>query len=162
MELTHRTRRFLKTAAPVIGSAGMLFAFSQWKVSRKGQAVEEMEYVQIQERELLKDLWNRYDMYRSVYQICDDYLDNDMMMTSQMIDTLKERLTDCQSLLRLNKPFIRKSVWDAYDGLLKAHNHFVEVVMWEMCEPEGMNAFLRDSRSDIYESEALLIELLRG
>lgn len=46
--------------------------------------------------------------------------------------------------------------------LLKAHNHFVEVVMWEMCEPEGMNAFLRDSRSDIYESEALLIELLRG
>ena len=101
-------------------------------------------------------------MYRSVYQICDDYLDNDMMMTSQMIDTLKERLTDCQSLLRLNKPFIRKSVWDAYDGLLKVHNHFVEVVMWEMCEPEGMNAFLRDSHSDIYESEALLIELLRG
>lgn len=95
-----------------------------------------MEYVQIQERELLKDLWNRYDMYRSVYQICDDYLDNDMMMTSQMIDTLKERLTDCQSLLRLNKPFIRKSVWDAYDGLLKVHNHFVEVVMWEMCDPE--------------------------
>ena len=141
MELTHSTRRFLKTAAPVIGSAGMLFAFYQWMVSRKGQAVEEMEYVQIQERELLKDLWNRYDMYRSVYQICDDYLDNDMMMTSQ---------------------FIRKSVWDAYDGLLKAHNHFVEVVMWEMCEPEGMNAFLRDSRSDIYESEALLIELLRG
>ena len=28
MELTHSTRRFLKTAAPVIGSAGMLFAFT--------------------------------------------------------------------------------------------------------------------------------------
>ena len=53
--MTHSTRRFLKTAAPVIGSAGMLFAFYQWMVSRKGQAVEEMEYVQIQERELLKD-----------------------------------------------------------------------------------------------------------
>ena len=39
MELTHSTRRFLKTAAPVIGSAGMLFAFYQWMVSRKGQAV---------------------------------------------------------------------------------------------------------------------------
>lgn len=41
MELTHSTRRFLKTAAPVIGSAGMLFAFYQWMVSRKGQAVED-------------------------------------------------------------------------------------------------------------------------
>ena len=103
MELTHSTRRFLKIAAPVIESAGMFFAFYQWMVSRKGQAVEEMEHVQTQERVLLKDLWNRYDMYRSVYRISDDYLENDMMMTSQMIDTVKERLTDCQSLRLLNR-----------------------------------------------------------
>ena len=144
MELTHSTRRFLKMAAPVIGSAGMFFAFYQWMVSRKGQAVEEMEHVQTQERVLLKDLWNRYDMYRSVYRICDDYLENDMMMTSQMIDTVKERLTDCQSFLRLHEPFIRKDVWEAYEKLLNAHNHFIEVIMWEMCEPEGLNAFLHN------------------
>lgn len=161
MELTHNTRRFLKMAAPVIGSAGMFFAFYQWMVSRKGQAVEEMEHVQTQERELLKDLWNRYDMYRTVYRICDDYLENDMMMTSQMIDTVKERLTDCQSFLRLHEPFIRKDVWEAYEKLLNAHNHFIEVIMWEMCEPEGLNAFLHNSRSDIYENEARLMELLR-
>ena len=161
MELTHSTRRFLKMAAPVIGSAGMFFAFYQWMVSRKGQAVEEMEHVQTQERVLLKDLWNRYDMYRSVYRICDDYLENDMMMTSQMIDTVKERLTDCQSFLRLHEPFIRKDVWEAYEKLLNAHNHFIEVIMWEMCEPEGLNAFLYNSRSDIYENEARLMELLR-
>lgn len=161
MELTHSTRRFLKMAAPVIGSAGMFFAFYQWMVSRKGQAVEEMEHVQTQERVLLKDLWNRYDMYRSVYRICDDYLENDMMMTSQMIDTVKERLTDCQSFLRLHEPFIRKDVWEAYEKLLNAHNHFIEVIMWEMCEPEGLNAFLHNSRSDIYENEARLMELLR-
>ena len=148
-------------AAPVIGSAGMFFAFYQWMVSRKGQAVEEMEHVQTQERVLLKDLWNRYDMYRSVYRICDDYLENDMMMTSQMIDTVKERLTDCQSFLRLHEPFIRKDVWEAYEKLLNAHNHFIEVIMWEMCEPEGLNAFLHNSRSDIYENEARLMELLR-
>lgn len=161
MELTHSTRRFLKMAAPVIGSAGMFFAFYQWMVSRKGQAVEEMEHVQTQERVLLKDLWNRYDMYRSVYRICDDYLENDMMMTSQMIDTVKDRLTDCQSFLRLHEPFIRKDVWEAYEKLLNAHNHFIEVIMWEMCEPEGLNAFLHNSRSDIYENEARLMELLR-
>ena len=161
MELTHSTRRFLKMAAPVIGSAGMFFAFYQWMVSRKGQAVEEMEHVQTQERVLLKDLWNRYDMYRSVYRICDDYLENDMMMTSQMIDTVKERLTACQSFLRLHEPFIRKDVWAAYEKLLNAHNHFIEVIMWEMCEPEGLNAFLHNSRSDIYENEARLMELLR-
>lgn len=161
MELTHSTRRFLKMAAPVIGSAGMFFAFYQWMVSRKGQAVEEMEHVQTQERVLLKDLWNRYDMYRTVYRICDDYLENDMMMTSQMIDTVKERLTDCQSFLRLHEPFIRKDVWEAYEKLLNAHNHFIEVIMWEMCEPEGLNAFLHNSRSDIYENEARLMELLR-
>ena len=117
--------------------------------------------VQTQERVLLKDLWNRYDMYRSVYRICDDYLENDMMMTSQMIDTVKERLTDCQSFLRLHEPFIRKDVWEAYEKLLNAHNHFIEVIMWEMCEPEGLNAFLHNSRSDIYENEARLMELLR-
>ena len=139
----------------------MFFAFYQWMVSRKGQAVEEMEHVQTQERVLLKDLWNRYDMYRSVYRICDDYLENDMMMTSQMIDTVKERLTDCQSFLRLHEPFIRKDVWEAYEKLLNAHNHFIEVIMWEMCEPEGLNAFLHNSRSDIYENEARLMELLR-
>ncbi len=161
MELTHSTRRFLKMAAPVIGSAGMLFVFYQWMVSRKEQAVEEMEHVQTQEKVLLKDLWNRYDMYRSVYRICDDYLENDMMMTSQMIDTVKERLTDCQSFLRLHEPFIRKDVWEAYEKLLNAHNHFIEVIMWEMCEPEGLNAFLHNSRSDIYENEARLMELLR-
>lgn len=161
MELTHSTRRFLKTAAPVIGSAGMLFAFYQWMVKRKRLAVEEMEYVQTQERMLLKDLWNRYDMYRSVYRICDDYLENDMMMTSQMIDTVKERLTDCQSFLRLHEPFIRKDVWEAFEKLLNAHNHFIEVIMWDMCEPKGLNAFLHNSRSDIYENEARLMELLR-
>ena len=105
MELTHSTRRFLKMAAPVIGSAGMFFAFYQWMV--------------------------------------------------------KERLTDCQSFLRLHEPFIRKDVWEAYEKLLNAHNHFIEVIMWEMCEPEGLNAFLHNSRSDIYENEARLMELLR-
>ena len=123
--------------------------------------IRDREHVQTQERVLLKDLWNRYDMYRSVYRICDDYLENDMMMTSQMIDTVKERLTDCQSFLRLHEPFIRKDVWEAYEKLLNAHNHFIEVIMWEMCEPEGLNAFLHNSRSDIYENEARLMELLR-
>lgn len=161
MELTHSTRRFLKSAAPIIGSAGMLFAFYQWMVSGRARAVEDMESVQTQEQVHLKNLWDRYDMYHSVYLICDDYLENDMMMTSQMIDTLRERLTDCQSYLRLNKPFIRSDVWNAYHKLLKAHEHFVEVIMWEMCEPEGMDAFLHNSRSDIYEYEAEMIQLLR-
>lgn len=54
MELTHNTRRFLKTAAPVIGSAGMLFAVYRWMVNRRGKAVEEQTSVRHKSRGFLK------------------------------------------------------------------------------------------------------------
>ena len=38
MELTHSTRRFLKTAAPVIGSAGMAFCLLPVDGKPEGQA----------------------------------------------------------------------------------------------------------------------------
>ena len=144
MELTHNTRRFLKTAAPVIGSAGMLFAVYRWMVNRRGKAVEEQTSVQTQEQGILENLWRYYDVYHCVYQICDDYLENNSMITSQLIDTVNERLTECQSYFRQNKPFIEKAACAAFEKLLDAH------------------AFLRESRNELYERETALIELLQS
>lgn len=116
MELTHNTRRFLKTAAPVIGSAGMLFAVYRWMVNRRGKAVEEQTSVQTQEQGILENLWRYYDVYHCVYQICDDYLENNSMITSQLIDTVNERLTECKSYFRQNKPFIEKAACAAFES----------------------------------------------
>ena len=162
MELTHNTRRFLKTAAPVIGSAGMLFAVYRWMVNKRGKAVEEQTSVQTQEQGILENLWRYYDVYHCVYQICDDYLENNSMITSQLIDTVNERLTECQSYFRQNKPFIEKAACAAFEKLLDAHEQFVQVIMWDMCEPEGLHAFLRESRNELYERETALIELLQS
>ena len=84
------------------------------------------------------------------------------MITSQLIDTVNERLTECQSYFRQNKPFIEKAACAAFEKLLDAHEQFVQVIMWDMCEPEGLHAFLRESRNELYERETALIELLQS
>lgn len=160
MKQTSNTCRFLSSAVSTLGNVGMILMLCDWLATQKIKK-EKMEVTELSNRQKSEHLWKLYVNYRTIYRILMDYVTNGLFLTSQLMDSAREYLKNCQMYFQKEEPFMEKQMAETFGTLLRYHDQFVEGIVWELYEPSPPNKDFDTLRDAIYTYEKKTIACLQ-